>query len=488
MSLKLNERYPGRFNNPSADYPEGSFKNRTSPVAKDGSYLEQDWANDREGFFQSLLAAAGIDANGTVDKVGASQFFDALQKLKQTQAGTAFTATGPAATLVLTPAPAITAYAAGQRFRVKFNRASTGTDTINVSGKGPLSLKQYDATGAKVAAVFAIDQLADVEYDGTDWVVLNPLAVQQIGTQGSFKNLEASASGASSVVTISAEEAIVKNAAGQALLLSNLFLSVNLAASGLNGLDTGTVAASSCYSIWAISNGTTKGAIAALCPVLTGNTTAGSGVVTALSTTASMRTGMPFSGGSFPPGAVVLSVDSPTQITASLPAGATATGASLRFVYDPVMPAGYTFKAMASAIPTDGTANKFPWGFNQTGRNAQLLIGTGKNLTLLPQMAVGAQGTIGTTLVPVAVAAFVPPTATRIRGIVFNGGGITSTQVAPNSIATIPGSTAINASVGSNGGASFSVGFDFLLESAFIYYAGSAAGCEIRCLGWELNL
>jgi hypothetical protein len=60
--LKLNERYPGRFNNPSSDYPEGSFKNRTAPASKDGSYLEQDWANDREGFFQSLLAAAGIEA------------------------------------------------------------------------------------------------------------------------------------------------------------------------------------------------------------------------------------------------------------------------------------------------------------------------------------------------------------------------------------------------------------------------------------------
>lgn len=176
MSLKLNERYPGRFNNPSADYPGGSFKNRTTPDAKDGSYLEKDWANDKEGFFQSLLSAAGITASGTVDKVGASQFFDALQQLKQNQSGVAFATTGPSAALVLTPTPAITAYAAGQRFRVKFNQASTGTDTINVSGRGPLSLKQYDATGAKVAAVFAIGQLSDVEYDGTDWVVLNPLA------------------------------------------------------------------------------------------------------------------------------------------------------------------------------------------------------------------------------------------------------------------------------------------------------------------------
>lgn len=78
MALKLNERYPGRFNNPSSGYPQGSFKNRTTPSAKDGSYLEQDWANDKEGFFQSLLAAAVMEANGTADKVGESQYYDSL--------------------------------------------------------------------------------------------------------------------------------------------------------------------------------------------------------------------------------------------------------------------------------------------------------------------------------------------------------------------------------------------------------------------------
>lgn len=175
MSLKLNERYPGRFNNPSDGYPQGSFKNRTTPTSKDGSYLEKDWANDKEGFFQSLLSAAGITANGAVDAVGASQFFDALQALKQIQAGTAFTTEGRAGALTLTPTPAISAYSAPQRFRVKFSRASTGSDTLNVSGRGAKSLKQYDSTGAKVAAVFAVNQLADVEYDGTDFVMLDPL-------------------------------------------------------------------------------------------------------------------------------------------------------------------------------------------------------------------------------------------------------------------------------------------------------------------------
>lgn len=81
MALKLNERYPGRFGNPSAGYPQGSFKNRTTPDAKDGSYLEKDWANDKEGFFQSLLSDAVIEANGSVDQVGSSQYFSALKQI-----------------------------------------------------------------------------------------------------------------------------------------------------------------------------------------------------------------------------------------------------------------------------------------------------------------------------------------------------------------------------------------------------------------------
>lgn len=81
MSLKLNERYPGRYNNPSADYPQGSFKNRTTPTAKDGSYLERDWANDKEGFFQRLISQAGITPNGLVDTAQSSQYYTALTSI-----------------------------------------------------------------------------------------------------------------------------------------------------------------------------------------------------------------------------------------------------------------------------------------------------------------------------------------------------------------------------------------------------------------------
>ena len=100
----------------------------------------------------------------------------------QLQSATAFTSTGTAPTYVLTPIPAITAYTANQRFRVSAHAAgTTGSNTLKVSGLGVKSLKQYNSSGVKVSGVVAVGQLMDVEYDGTDFVILDPLPIA--GTQ-----------------------------------------------------------------------------------------------------------------------------------------------------------------------------------------------------------------------------------------------------------------------------------------------------------------
>ncbi len=267
MSLKLNERYPGRYSNPSADYPQGSFKNRTTPTAKDGSYLEQDWANDKEGFFQSLLATAVIEANGAVDKVGASQAFDALLQLGQSQAGVAFTAGGTATALTLTPTPAIQAYAVNQRFSVKFNVTAGLNPTLNVSAKGPKSLKQYDSAGAKVAAAFVADQISDVVYDGTDMVVLDPLPLaSKTAVVGSMRKGKMSVTTASASATYTADEIVVETAlGGSAYQLSGFSKVINLATTGAGGMDTGTAPVSGYVALYAIYNPTT--AVSALLAV-----------------------------------------------------------------------------------------------------------------------------------------------------------------------------------------------------------------------------
>lgn len=78
MALDRSKRYPGRFENPTTEQPQGAFKNRTSPTAEDGSYFEADWANDMSGFFARVLNVAGVTPNGTVDNGTNSQLYDAL--------------------------------------------------------------------------------------------------------------------------------------------------------------------------------------------------------------------------------------------------------------------------------------------------------------------------------------------------------------------------------------------------------------------------
>lgn len=86
MAIDRSTRYPGRFDSPTTARPQGAFKNRSAPGAKDGSYLERDWANDWDGFFGSLLRSAGMTPDGTPDTALASQYFDALKTLGLRQA------------------------------------------------------------------------------------------------------------------------------------------------------------------------------------------------------------------------------------------------------------------------------------------------------------------------------------------------------------------------------------------------------------------
>lgn len=105
----------------------------------------------------------------------------------QSQAYTSFNTTGSAGTLVVTTSPGYGALTTNQRMYLTFNVGSTGADTLNRDSTGAKLLKQYNNLGAKVTAVFATGQRADVVYDGTDYVILDSLppdasAIPQIQT------------------------------------------------------------------------------------------------------------------------------------------------------------------------------------------------------------------------------------------------------------------------------------------------------------------
>lgn len=188
---------------PGVGLVDGKFIDENTTTGRVGSLIPCGWGNAVTDEILNVIKAGGMEP----DEAVTTQLSAAIKKMvgdgavkfasqpvvnageddtqavsskkfaaaARAQVFSAFTTGGAAGSLTLAPAPAISAYSAPLRFRIKFSQSSTGADTLNVSGQGAKSIKQYDSTGAKVAAVFAANQLADVEYDGADFVLLDQL-------------------------------------------------------------------------------------------------------------------------------------------------------------------------------------------------------------------------------------------------------------------------------------------------------------------------
>lgn len=137
----------------------------------------------------------------------------------------------------------------------------------------------------------------------------------------------------------------------------------------------------------------------------------------------------------------------------------------------PTLPPGYTHKVRVGWARTDGTANKYPIGFVQSGRNVQLLA--------LRDMASG----VLSQWTAIATGNFVPPTAVAVVGRAQNSNLICA--VAPNASYDAWGVAYVYLPSG-NGTASQQ--FRIQLESANIYGFSTASGSKISLLGWEDDL
>ena len=270
--------------------------------------------------------------------------------------------------------------------------------------------------------------------DGDATLALHPVPLQQaqdliddsalVSSALSYSSLSLSATGLNANVSVSAGELLLRSATGAPRLVSGVNVTIDSAASGANGLDTGTLSGSTWYAVWVIWNGTT---------------TAG---LLSLSSTA------------------------------------------------PTMPSGYTHKARVGWARPDGTANKFPLGFTQTGRRVQYKVNVSSNVPNFPQMASGTAGdTSAPAFATIAVGNFVPPTA-GVIDVLARIGNASSVIVAPNgqfggvgsSANPAPMSLIVNATT--YGGVIRSM---LVLESTNIYWA-CVGGGVVCCVGWEDNL
>ena len=77
-------------------------------------------------------------------------------------------------TYVITPSPAITAYAAGQEFSFKAGTANTGACTINVSGLGAKTIKKNVSSDLETGDIL-LNQIVTLKYDGTNMQMVSNL-------------------------------------------------------------------------------------------------------------------------------------------------------------------------------------------------------------------------------------------------------------------------------------------------------------------------
>lgn len=99
---------------------------------------------------------------------------------------------------------------------------------------------------------------------GAEWSLGLVDAPQSTGVAGSFSKLKITTTGLSALATVTADSVSVVGASNASVVLNSVSVTPSLAASGADGLDTGTSAASTWYSVWVIWNGTTTAGLFSL--------------------------------------------------------------------------------------------------------------------------------------------------------------------------------------------------------------------------------
>ncbi len=120
-------------------------------------------------------------------------------------------------------------------------------------------------TAAGDSCIIRVEAAGDVcvvHYQRASGQALTASAV--IGIQGGFKNLTVTGNAGLATATVVADEVMLETTGNAYTVARSVSLTINSATGGANGLDTGTVAATTWYSVWVIYNGTTVAGLMSL--------------------------------------------------------------------------------------------------------------------------------------------------------------------------------------------------------------------------------
>jgi hypothetical protein len=199
------------------------------------------------------------------------------------QTGTSFSTSGTGSAYTLTSGQAFTANAAMRRLNINFTAAGIGTPTLAVDTAPALPLVAYNSAGVLVAYQPYLGQVADVQCDGTHWIVLDPIS-KGTTAGGRFRNLIVTYGQTSGTVSITADEVTVSDLNGNQTRLSSVNVSAALSTVGaINGTDGSTQTAGNFYTVWVAYNPTTRAVGALISAEPTSPTTALLGPATPIS-------------------------------------------------------------------------------------------------------------------------------------------------------------------------------------------------------------
>lgn len=358
-------------------------------------------------------------------------------------------------TLLLTPlanTPTVSAYQNYQKFSGIAAASNTGPVMAQVVALATLSVFKNTSTGPQL--------LTGTEIVGNDYVefiynsalasgaggllLTNPVTAASgggSGSPGAYTNLHLwnSETVPNTQIALTLDSVTVSDQKSTFATIFGVSVTINTAVVGANGIDTGAIAASTCYHCYVIYNP---------------NTQTAAGLI-------SLNSNSP------PP--------SPPQSSISGP---------------PTLPSGYTLYMRAGAMFTDASANLKRTA--QRNKRAQYIVTAGSNTTLLPLLASGAAGSASApTWIALPITALVPQTADEVYLQIHTGyqGNTDSVViVAPNNSygavnAVNPPPAAFDATLGTKSVYQLNLMLEGLAKNT-IYWASSGAGGMIAVQGW----